>query len=151
MGRINTICLPAIFLLFLVIPSCTEPSTFGEPLSDNMKVLSVSEATEDSRQGKPVQVQGTITAVCPDEGCWMAITDGKTGLRIAFTNSSFVVPVDIKGTVRVQGIVSSEVFSEDDARVMAETMGWTDAQVNGIHGDVRMPVMTATGVSLVGK
>lgn len=76
----------------------------------------------------------------------MTVIDSVNGLRVTFDGASFVVPMDLQGTVVVQGTVSEEIYSEEDAKLLAETLGWDSSEISNIKGDTRIPLMTATGV-----
>ncbi|HET8548956.1 MAG TPA: DUF4920 domain-containing protein [Bryobacteraceae bacterium] len=48
---------------------------------------------------KPVQVKGTVTAVCQNMGCWMALTTADTTVRIKVDDGEIVFPKDAIGKV----------------------------------------------------
>ncbi|MCO6465168.1 MAG: DUF4920 domain-containing protein [Bradyrhizobiaceae bacterium] len=137
-------CVACIFSF--VVASCSRPDHVGSPLSSDLPILTVTQAIEPSRLGKVVQVRGDVHEVCQDEGCWMTVIDSVNGLRVTFDGASFVVPMDLQGTVVVQGTVSEEIYSEEDAKLLAETLGWDSSEISNIKGDTRIPLMTATGV-----
>lgn len=133
--------------IFLVtLTSCGRPDHVGSPIAGDLPVLTVTQAIEPSRMGKRVLVRGEVNEVCQDEGCWLTIVDNNSGIRISPAGSGFVVPMDLQGTVLVEGYVRDEVFSEADAKLIAETMGWDSKEIESIHSDTRLPVLTATGV-----
>ncbi len=143
-----TACIGGAAAILVLAVSCSRDNHVGKPLSSGLPQLTVTEAIDPGRIGKAVQVRGTVLQVCQEEGCWMSITDGKNGLRITFEGSAFVVPMDVEGAVIVEGTVQEEVFEQEDARAITETMGWSEEQVKSIQGDTRLPVMVATGVRL---
>lgn len=81
----------------------------------------------------------------------MTVTDSTDGIRVVFAGSAFTVPMDLEGTVVVEGTVADQVFDEEDAKLIAETMGWSEDRIHAIHGDVHLPVMTASGVVFESK
>jgi hypothetical protein len=137
---------PAACIFLLLLASCAPQDQAGKPLANNLPVLTVSQAIEPGRLGKTVQVRGKVEEVCQDEGCWLTVQDGTSGLRVSFKQSGFVVPMDLEGSVLVEGTVEEEVFEEEDAKLIAETMGWKDDQIRQIQGDTRLPIMVGTGV-----
>ncbi len=135
----------------VVLYGCSEQTTFGSAIDHSLPLLSVSQAIESGRLGKTLRIVGTIEQICQDEGCWVTVTDGTEGLRISFEGSAFVVPTDLTGDVYVQGKVLEEVYPAEDARELAESLGWSDDRIASISGDTRIPVMLATGLEIVRK
>jgi len=76
----------------------------------------------------------------------MTITDGSHYLRMTFKDESFYVPLELEGDVVVEGVVREEVYDEESARAIGETVGMTPDQIEYIEGDQRIPIMVATGV-----
>lgn len=138
-------------IFFVIAASCGRPDHVGAQLSSSLPVLSVSQAIEPTRLGKVVQVRGEVNEVCQDEGCWMTLVDSTHGMRVTFKGAAFVVPMDLQGNVVVEGTVAEQVYDEEDAKLIAETMGWEPQAISAIKGDTRLPVMTATGVMFEGK
>lgn len=144
--------IPCVLCIFLLLAtSCSRPDHVGAPLSKGVPVLTVSQAIEASRLGKTIQVRGEVNEVCQDEGCWMTVVDSTHGLRVTFAGSAFVVPMDLQGSIVAEGTVTEQVFDEDDAKLIAETMGWSEEDIRTIHGDTRLPMMTATGIVFENK
>jgi hypothetical protein len=76
-------------------------------------------------EGKVVRIEGTVTAVCAHEGCWMALSadgrpDGPT-LRLKVDDGVIVFPVTAKGhTAVAQGVVERVGGTPDSHEAAAE-------------------------------
>ena len=83
----------------------------------------------------------------------MTLTDPHTTpkqvLRVKFDGGSWYVPTALTGEVMVTGTVREDVFSEEDAKAIAETMGWSEARLQQMTGDQRIPLFTATGMRIL--
>lgn len=136
----------------LLSASCSSESTFGEPPAIDAPTISVAEAMDPISYGRAVTIRGTVARVCQQEGCWITITDSGASpaptLRVQFEGGSWYVPTTLTGEVVVAGTVREDVFAEGEAKAIAETMGWSQAQVQQITGDQRIPILTATGLRL---
>lgn len=137
----------------LLSTSCTSESTFGEPPASNAPTITVTEAMDPTTYGRAITVRGTVARVCQQEGCWMTITDGHLPnapvVRVQVEGGSWYVPTTLTGEVVVAGTVREEVYSQEDARAMAETLGWSAARVQQMVGDQRMPLFLATGLQIL--
>lgn len=145
-----------LFLLSIVLflaPGCSSDSTFGEPPAIDAPTITVSEALNPTSFGRVVTIRGTVYSVCQQEGCWMTLTDPHTTpkqvLRVQFEGGSWYVPTALTGEVMVTGTVREDVFSEEDAKAIAETMGWSEARLQQMTGDQRIPLFTATGMRIL--
>jgi hypothetical protein len=69
------------------------------------EAVKVSEllAHPDRYVGKPVRVEGLITAVCPRRGCWMELASDQEfqAIKIKVDDGVMVFPLDAKGKVAV--------------------------------------------------
>lgn len=124
--------------------------SFGDPISlDRSTAVDVGTVVgSPALHGKPVLVRGSIIDVCTNKGCWMVVTDGTTQMRVTFKDYGFFVPINSKGgTVFLQGVVSDQEVSEEDARHFASesTIGEKPEE---IHGPQKVVTMVATGVSI---
>jgi hypothetical protein len=92
-----------------VAPATTRPpvSTFGQPI-DVRETVSLVDITKTpaSYKGKAVATQGTVTRVCQERGCWMAIKDDSSTATVRMHGHGFFVPTDAAGKhARVEGTV----------------------------------------------
>lgn len=118
--------------------SLSEPQTYGAgvSLTTSTPIASVLE-NPAAFEGKTVRVEGTVTAVCAHEGCWMALapegrTDGPT-LRLKVDDGVIVFPVTAKGKKavaqgaleRVGGNAESQEAASEHAKHAATTLAET--------------------------
>jgi len=77
-----------------------EGTVYGKGVSIE-KAVAITEllATPEAYVGKPVRVDGVVTAVCAKRGCWMMLTDGNAGqgIRIKVEDGVIVFPMDAMG------------------------------------------------------
>jgi len=135
----------ALSILLLVV-SCSDDKTFGQPPNMERNALTVSRALEPTSMNRTVTVRGTIARVCQEEGCWVVITDGKASVRISFAAEAFSVPLTANGTVVVEGVVTEELMDMETSRAVLSSLGASEAEVAAVQGDRRVPMMVATGI-----
>jgi hypothetical protein len=104
--------------------SMEEPKKYGTgvSLSDATPIASILGDPEAFR-GKTVRVEGTVTAVCAHEGCWMALSadgrsDGPT-VRLKVDDGVIVFPVTAKGHKAVAEGVIERVGATPDSHEAA--------------------------------
>jgi hypothetical protein len=136
-------------IAFIALLGCDEERVFGTPPSLDRPTISVTEALEPTSLNRTIIVRGTIERVCEEEGCWVVLSDGSAFLRVSFVNGSFTLPLDASGTVVVEGVVSQELLDAESARAVAWSLGASDAEIDAIDGDRRIPLMVASGVAFV--
>lgn len=134
-----------VALSAFLLSSCSRTKVLGTPPSTTT-VLTVSQALDPRSFGRTVTIKGTVRSVCQEEGCWMVITDGSSSLRMTFKQEAFTVPLSLLGEVVVEGVVQEELVDEETARAIGPTIGMTDATVQAMRGDQRIPLMTTTGI-----
>lgn len=91
----------------------------GAPLSD-AKPTPLAEvlANPDSFKGKTILVEGVISTVCQDMGCWMQLAPegAKETMQVKFKDHAFFIPKDAKGVkARAEGVAEVKVLSKEDA------------------------------------
>jgi hypothetical protein len=127
----------------------TAEETFGAPITlDRNGALDVATVVGDAKlQGNPVLVRGSIIDVCSKAGCWLVVTDGKTQMRVTFKDYKFFVPKNSAGrTVLLEGIVTRQEVSQDDARHYAGESTIGGQKPEEINGPQLVVTMVATGV-----
>ena len=80
---------------------------FGQPIaaSATTSLVDIAKAPA-SYKGKMVATEGTVTRVCQERGCWMAIKDDTGTATVRMHGHSFFVPTTSSGKhARVQGTV----------------------------------------------
>ena len=82
-------------------------STFGQPITVGAptSLVDIAKAPGDYK-GQVIATQGTVTRVCQERGCWMAIKDDSGTATVRMHGHSFFVPTTSSGKhARVQGTV----------------------------------------------
>ena len=79
--------------------------------------LAAAVKTYEQTKDKELLVSGKVEKVCQAKGCWMALRDGETSVRVTFKDYGFFVAKDLAGkTVRCQGRLAKETISVADQR-----------------------------------
>ncbi|MDZ7362489.1 MAG: DUF4920 domain-containing protein [candidate division KSB1 bacterium] len=114
------------------------------------KAVAVTEALKEiPKDGKTVTVEGVISDVCQNKGCWLIMTDGKQQLRVRFEGYSFFVPWDAKDKkIKAQGVVKMKTIDEKTAKHWAEEQSNPEVKPEDIKGEQRVYMMTASGVAI---
>jgi hypothetical protein len=106
----------------------------------------VSSATDG--QELTVRVNGKIEKVCKKKGCWMVVKDGDVEARVVMKDYAFTVPLDSAGrTTSVEGVLKVRVFTEAQAKHLAEDGGEDPSKV---VGEKKEMTLTATAVEIGG-
>jgi hypothetical protein len=80
---------------------------FGQPLgiAPTTSLVDIAKAPASYR-GKLIATEGTVTRVCQERGCWMAIKDDSGTATVRMHGHTFFVPTTSSGKhARVQGTV----------------------------------------------
>jgi hypothetical protein len=83
------------------------PAIFGRPIdaTATTSLVDIAKAPASYR-GKVIATEGTVTRVCQERGCWMAIRDETGTATVRMHGHSFFVPTTSGGKhARVQGTV----------------------------------------------
>lgn len=126
---------------------------FGAGLTlEEVTPLSEVVAHPDRFEGTPVLVRGRISDVCQMKGCWTVITDDTVSVRVRFHDYGFFLPKDsTRRTAIVEGLVNTQVLTEETARHYASESTSPNSEPSQIHGDQRVVGFTATGVRLLAR
>lgn len=151
------------FVLVLVgsmmLTGCAEKkAAFGEPLQMSaLKTVPVERVFENTSQyeGKKVRVAGTVSEVCVPKGCWLRMTDKKQSqtMFVKFTCpvGGRLIPMEAIGhRVIVEGEVTSEEVSQEEARHMAMDSGKSPEEIAKIVGPQRRVRMKSPGAEIIG-
>ena len=116
--------------------------SYGEPMTldaDAAVPVAVVLADPMAYEGERVRVRGVITEVCKTSGCWMRVgesAEAEQAMFVMFTcdaEGNRLIPLEAAGQVgEVEGMVSVETTSVEDARHFAEDAGATDAEIAAI-------------------
>jgi hypothetical protein len=86
----------------------------GAAIASEAKAVTVDEivAKPDAYAKKPVVVEGVVSSVCTNMGCWMELGD----MHITFKDYGFFVPTDSKGfNARAEGVAKVRTMSKEEA------------------------------------
>lgn len=115
---------------------------------DQSKPLGAVLAGATDGQELTVRVSGQIDKVCQKMGCWMVVKDGDVEARVVMKDHAFTVPLDSKGKpAQVEGVLKVRVYSEAQAKHLAEDGGEDPSKVQGEKKEL---VLTATAVEIGG-
>ncbi|NQW29518.1 MAG: DUF4920 domain-containing protein [Ignavibacteria bacterium] len=134
----------------LLVAGCSKRDFVGVRPNTDAEMLTVSQAKQDQFLNKLVVVKGDVLSVCQDEGCWMVVTDGRTAMRVTFEAGGFTVPINLVGGVIMEGTLKSAFVTEQEGKAIVKSTLGTDAEVDSITGNRRIPMFTATGVIFLG-
>lgn len=96
-------------------------------------------------KGKTVRVEGMITDVCPQRGCWFELAGTEPGHKLKFkvTDGDMVFPVDAKGKYAVaQGEISLNSLTLEQTRAYEEEQAKE-------HGKAFDPATVTTPTTIV--
>jgi RecJ-like exonuclease len=99
--------LSLVIILIVIIAGCAEKTkVYGQSIS-NSPVITIKELQDKKKDysGKAVKIEGKITDVCQDMGCWFNVNDG-TGIMYVDLEMgrNFVIPKNSANqTVVVEG------------------------------------------------
>ena len=86
------------------------------------------------------------------KGCWTVITDDTVSVRVRFHDYGFFLPKDsTRRNAIVEGLVKTEILTEQTARHYASESASNDGEPSEIQGPQRVVGFTATGVRLLAK
>ncbi|HVR40582.1 MAG TPA: DUF4920 domain-containing protein [Thermoanaerobaculia bacterium] len=92
----------------------------GAPIAKDAKPVALTQVLEkpDDYAKKTIVVEGVITSVCENMGCWMQLAPAadKDGMHVTFKDYGFFVPTNSKGMkVRAEGTVELKTLSKEEA------------------------------------
>ncbi len=116
-------------------------------LTDKSPLGAIAAGATDGQELN-VRVTGTIDKVCQKKGCWMVVKDGDFEARVIMKDAAFTVPLDATGKpAQVEGTLKVKVYSEAQAKHLAEDGGQDPAAVKGEKKEF---LLTATAVEIGG-
>ena len=90
------------------------PTTFGKPLK-GLAPTTLSAVLEKPEAGRVVALEGTIRAVCQEQGCWITLEQGDKSVHVAMQGHSFFLPKDSMGRkVKLEGKVLVKERSKEE-------------------------------------
>lgn len=135
------------------IPSAQPGVEYGEGVSGN-KSLTVSKLEKklDKDSLYTGSVTGNIVEVCTKKGCFMKLTDDKSGelITVRFKDYGFFMPQDIVGkTVAIEGDAKVTEHSVKQLQHWAEDAGKSKEEIAAIKSPKKTIEIIATGVKVV--
>lgn len=121
---------------------------YGENIDAAVPVMKIADiyASLDSYQNKLVVVEGDVTEVCQNMGCWTMISDGKNEIR-AMTLHKFFLPKDLKNVKAVvHGEFEVQEMTEEQAKHFAEESG---KSTENIKGPQKLYRIKAAGIKIL--
>lgn len=121
-------------------PSAPPSDAYGDPLSPAAERVVLAELVKTPARwaDKTVHVEGKVTAVCQNRGCWMEIGDEAGTAHVKLGGHKFFVPRSASGrTARVEARVQPAVDK-----------GHCEAEAEEQTGKVAKVELFATGVEL---
>ncbi len=81
---------------------------FGAPIAiESPTKLTAIIQSPDQYRDRPVLIEGEVTGVCQEMGCWMDVREGEGGAHIRMAGHKFFVPKNAMGKrALVQGVVA---------------------------------------------
>jgi hypothetical protein len=99
-------------------------------------------AKPDAYAKQPVVVEGVVSTVCTNMGCWMQLDT----VRVTFKDYGFFVPTDSKGfQARALGVAKVRTISKDEADHLEGEGAKLD---RGADGTAKEVSFVASGVEL---
>ena len=127
-------------------------------LSGSEDALPASDAIARANDldGQDVRIEGPISAVCQQAGCWlrMGSDDPDQALRVNVPRDSsgsyvFTFPMDVAGAdALVEGVLAVEETDVETLRHFAEDEGATDEEIAAITEPRRTVILNATGARI---
>lgn len=135
------------------IPSAQPGVEYGEGVSDS-KSLTVTKLEKklDKDSVYSGSVTGNIVEVCEKKGCFMKLTDDKSGelITVRFKDYGFFMPQDIVGkTVAVEGEAKVTKHSVRQLQHWAEDAGKSKEEIAAIQEPRNTIEIIATGVKVI--
>jgi hypothetical protein len=98
--------------------------------------------------GKPVRIEGPITAVCAKKGCWMHLGAQQPPVMVRFQDYGFFVPLDASGrTTIVEGTMTMKQETVAETKHYLEDAGKHDEAAKVTEGR-KLFHFLATGVAI---
>ena len=122
----------------------------GTPIAPDATSVPVAQVMEkpDDYAKEPVVVEGVVSTVCTNMGCWMQLAPeaGQKGVHVTFKDYGFFVPTDSKGMkARAEGTAKVKTLSKEEADHLEGEGAKLDRNPDGTAREVSF---VASGVEL---
>lgn len=129
----------------------SDGTLYGDDIDTTSPVLKITDIfiNLDIYQNKNVVVEGILSEVCQEMGCWTVITDGTNNIRAMTLHKYFLhkdIPVGSK--VQVSGEFEIKEITEEQAKHFAEESG-DKKKAEDIKGPQKMYRIKATGIKVL--
>ncbi len=95
-----------------------EKHLYGKPLA-GLEPTPLAKLLAAPKAGDKVCLEGTVSAVCRQKGCWLELKQAEQSVHVTFEGYSFFVPKDSAGkAVRLEGTVSVKEPAPDHVEHM---------------------------------
>jgi hypothetical protein len=125
---------------------------YGSDIDAAQQVIKISDifADLDAYQNKKVVVEGTLSEVCQEMGCWTILTDGTNEIR-AMTLHKYFLPKDLQSGLKVvvEGEFETKEITEEQAKHFAEESKNPKVKPDDIKGPQKMHRIKASGIKIV--
>lgn len=130
----------------------SDGTLYGSEIDPSQPVIKLSDifASLESYQNKNVVIEGTMTELCKEMGCWLMVTDGTNEVR-AQTLHKYFLPKDLPAGSKVVMAGEFEVkeITEEQAKHFAEESKDPKVKAEDIKGPQKMYRIKATGVKVL--
>ncbi|MHA6727455.1 DUF4920 domain-containing protein [Chryseobacterium sp. A301] len=101
--------------------SVQKGQTFGEKVGSSPRTQSlnsIQQTVKDGKSSKKITLQGEVTQVCENKGCWIVIKTPKNEkFLVQMKDYGFFVPQDIQGKqVLLEGIAQERQRTKESAK-----------------------------------
>ena len=125
---------------------------YGGDIDATEQVLKISDifANLEFYQNKKVVVEGTLSEVCQEMGCWTVLTDGTNDIR-AMTLHKYFLPKDLQNGIKVvvEGEFETKEITEEQAKHFAEESKNPKVKAEDIKGPQKMYRIKASGIKVL--
>ena len=124
---------------------------YGDKLTMQKPNLLTKKLLHDqASRDKEMLVEGVISEVCQNKGCWMVVGSGGGQVRVEFKGYKFFVPWDSeKKKVKMQGMLKSKTIDKQTAEHMAGEMKNPPAVSRDNENEQSIEVFEASGVAIL--
>jgi hypothetical protein len=122
---------------------------FGAGIAEGQN-LSLADVLKEPEKhaGKPIRLEGPITAVCQTKGCWMHLGAQQPPVMVKFKDYGFFVPKDASGrTAIVEGTMAMKQETVEQTKHYLEDAGKHEEAAKVTEGR-RLYTFVATGVAI---
>ena len=123
---------------------------FGTGITKGDKPAALADVLKspEAFTGKPVRIEGPITAVCQTKGCWMHLGDQNPPVMVKFKDYGFFMPKDSSGrTAIVEGTMAMKQETVEQTKHYLEDAGKLDEAAKVTEGR-KLYTFMASGVAI---